>query len=495
MCKRKGFFMKYFVILFFLIAGSSYSQTFWKSLGPVFTEIKSLTVNPNDEIYFGYSNGVWSLTGDDTWHEHQLYLNPVWSLAIDSAGSIYAGTYPAGLFKTTDNGNNWVLWPVGAQWVTAITIKPNGYIFAGLWGGAYRSVNNGKSWVSIGMETQGINAIISNLKGDLFAATDNGGIFRTTNDGDNWTQINNGLTYHTVHALALNSQGYVFAGTQFGVFLSTNNGDNWIEADNGITGINVLSLAVNRNGFIYAGTEGNVAFNSTDNGNSWVKISGGLIDKTIPKLVINSSGIIYAGSTTGGLYRSINTTVVPVELSSFEIKGENGSVNLTWKTASELNNRGFDIERKDNFGDFKAIAFIDGCGTSTKLKQYTYIDKNLPDGKYSYRLKQLDFNGAFKFSEAEEIEINAVKSFSLSQNSPNPFNPSTVITYSLPEPGNVTLKIYDILGKEITTLVSGNIPAGQHTVHFNAGELRSGTYFYTIRAGKFVETKKLLLLK
>jgi ligand-binding sensor domain-containing protein len=247
--------MRYLVMLFFLIAGNSYSQTFWKWLGPYSTEIKSLTLSSSDEVYFGYSNGVWSLTGDATWHEHLLHLKPVWSLAVDAAGSIYAGTSQAGLFKTTDSGDNWLLWPLGAKSVTALTIKPNGYIFAGLWGGAYRSFNDGKSWESIGMETQKINAYISNLKGDLFAATDNSGIFRTTNDGDNWIQINNGLTFLSVHALAINSQGNIFAATQQGLFLSTNNGDNWIESDNGIKGINLLSLAVSRNGFIFAGTE------------------------------------------------------------------------------------------------------------------------------------------------------------------------------------------------------------------------------------------------
>jgi hypothetical protein len=487
--------MKYFVILLFLISGTGYSQSLWKNLGPTFTEIKSLTVNPNDEVYFGYGNGVWSLTGDDTWHDHQLYLNPVWSLAIDSAGSVYAGTLRAGLFKTTDNGINWAQWSVGTQWVTAITIKPNGYIFAGLWGGAYRSINNGTSWQSIGMETQGINAIICNSKGDLFAATDNGGIFRTTNDGDKWIQINNGLTYHTVHALAFNSQGYIFAGTQFGLFLSTNNGDNWIEADSGITGINVLSLAVNNSGFIYAGTEGKGIFKSTDNGTSWANISRDLIDKTFGKLVINSSGIIYLGSTTGGLYRSINTTNVPVELLSFEIKGNNGSINLSWKTASELNNRGFELERKDAFGDFRVIAFIKGCGTSTELKHYKYIDLNLPDGKYSYRLRQLDFNGAFKFSDAVEIEINAVKNFSLSQNYPNPFNPSTVISYSLPSSSNIKLIVYNTLGQSIKTLESGYKPSGNYSINFNASNLPSGIYFYKLEAGSFTQIKKMMLLK
>ncbi len=184
-----------------------------------------------------------------------------------------------------------------------------------------------------------------------------------------------------------------------------------------------------------------------------------------------------------------------MKLTSFTSNVDGNSINLTWKTATEQNNNGFEIDKKLNDGSFSKIAFISGNGTTSETHSYSYSDKNLSNGKYSYRLKQIDYDGKEKFSKIIEAELNMPVKFRLNQNYPNPFNPSTNISYSLATKQFVTIKVYNVIGKEITTLVNEEKPEGQYSVNFNASNISSGVYFYTIRAGSFIESKKMILLK
>ncbi len=188
--------------------------------------------------------------------------------------------------------------------------------------------------------------------------------------------------------------------------------------------------------------------------------------------------------------------LVPVELSSFAGYASGSTISLSWATASELNNSGFQVDRKAENGEWENVAFVDGHGTTTEVQYYTYLDGNLRPGNYTYRLKQIDYNGSYKYYElGETMEAGIIKSFDLSQNYPNPFNPVTSITWQTPVSSHVTLKVYNLLGKEVAVLVNGEKPAGTYQTEFDASSLPSGTYFYTIQAGNFVQTKKMILLK
>ena len=200
------------------------------------------------------------------------------------------------------------------------------------------------------------------------------------------------------------------------------------------------------------------------------------------------------GSMPDNCFR-LNGEVTPVELISFTAQTGDNGVALNWSTATETNNSGFEIQRMLQDGEYKAIAFIPGYGTTTETHNYIYIDENLNAGKYKYRLKQIDFDGSFEYSPEVEVEVTLLLEFSLEQNFPNPFNPSTVISYKLPVGGNVTLKVFDILGKELTTLVNQFKPAGKFDVEFNAEALPGGVYFYRIQANNFIETRKMVLMK
>jgi hypothetical protein len=186
--------------------------------------------------------------------------------------------------------------------------------------------------------------------------------------------------------------------------------------------------------------------------------------------------------------------IVPVELASFSASTDKNDVILTWYTATETNNQGFEIQRKTD-GQYQKIGFVPGKGTTTETQNYLFRDEDLLSDSYTYRLKQMDFDGSFAYSDEVEIEINQPEVFYLGQNYPNPFNPSTNIKYSIPQDENVTLKVFDILGKEVTTLVNEYQQAGTFDVVFNGANLASGVYYYQLKAGDLTSTKKLMLTK
>jgi hypothetical protein len=188
---------------------------------------------------------------------------------------------------------------------------------------------------------------------------------------------------------------------------------------------------------------------------------------------------------------------LPVELVSFVSSLANGKdVKLNWITSSEMNNAGFEIQRKDNNSEFKKIGFVKGNNNTNSNSYYSFEDKNLTTGKYSYRLKQIDNNGNFEyFSLSNTVEIGTPSKYNLSQNYPNPFNPVTKISYTIAMAGQVTLKVYDMTGKEIKTLVNEVKSPGFYTVDFSGANLASGIYLYKISAGNYSETKKMSLIK
>jgi len=482
------------IILFslFVFSGIGYTQNFWQQ-NFVFPERNwnySFAINIiNGEIMAASYAGIYCSTNNgNSWYKTGDYS--CFTISFNSDGSIFAGT-TNGLFYSSDNGINWETTDLSG-WdcpINAIVTNSAGYIFAGGDDGwLYRSTDKGQKWGQLKIGT--ISSLAANSKGHIFAGSYNG-VFRSTDNGSNWDQLNASVS--NIHIVKIDTGGQIYVGGYDGGLLrSTDNGDSWIQLlPKSAAGI-INDVAINSAGVIFTGADSG-AFRSTDNGVNWDKINGGLNSLAVNSLLTTPGGYVFAGAGNGIYISTMYTT--PVELNSFTSVTEGNNAALSWNTATELNNRGFELERKTSEGSFKTIAFIRGNGTSSEAKKFTYTDKNLRKGKYSYRLKQLDFNGTSRMYNSINVEINESYKFILGQNYPNPFNPSTVISYSLPEPGNVTLIIYDILGNEITTLVNGNKPAGQYSAYFNADKLSSGIYLCTLRAGNFVDTKKMLLLK
>ena len=199
---------------------------------------------------------------------------------------------------------------------------------------------------------------------------------------------------------------------------------------------------------------------------------------------------------TNGTFTDENTTPLPVELSSFTASVNQNSVSLKWQTATELNNYGFDVERKSQTESWIKIGFVPGAGNSSSTKDYVFNDNNISgSGKLQYRLKQIDNDGSFKYSKVAEVNISSPEDYALEQNYPNPFNPGTLIKFSLPEPGLVKLKVYNLLGQDVVTLVNKYMNEGTHKVDLDMTGYPSGVYIYKLDANGFTDTKKMIYLR
>ncbi len=191
-------------------------------------------------------------------------------------------------------------------------------------------------------------------------------------------------------------------------------------------------------------------------------------------------------------------SAMPVELSSFAATVTGKSVKLSWQTATEINNHGFDVERKQSgSAAWTTLGFVKGQGTSNSANSYSYLDNAAASGKYEYRLKQTDRDGKFTYSGTVEAVVGlAPASVELSGNFPNPFNPSTSISFTLGTSGHASLKVFDVLGKEVATVAEGMFNAGErNTFTFNAENLTSGVYYYRLISNAAVETRTMLLMK
>ena len=189
---------------------------------------------------------------------------------------------------------------------------------------------------------------------------------------------------------------------------------------------------------------------------------------------------------------------VPVEMTSFTASAEGLNAELRWRTATEVNNYGYEVERRAiPNGIWGKIGFVAGAGTSNKPCEYTYTDKNLEAGKYTYRIKQVDNDGTFKYSFSVEIQVLGMpKVFTLSESYPNPFNPTTTIQFTVPQNGHVRLRIYNLIGQEVANLFDGPAEVGNlYKVKFDASSMSSGLYFSVLEFGNQRLARKMVLTK
>ncbi len=285
------------------------------------------------------------------------------------------------------------------------------------------------------------------------------------------------------------------------VLISVNNGSSWTPLAGNYTNPGTGTFQPTGQP-LYDGTQLN-----------WVKeeinLSSYMGNNILLRFLLRSDGSIHAD---GWYIDDINIIVyefIPVEMISFNAFVFDNKVTLNWSTASEQNNHGFEIERtflsnseKDNWNN---IGFIIGNGTTTEINYYSFSDKNLTPGKYLYRLKQIDYDGTFEYSNEIEIEIIGITDYALHQNYPNPFNPVTKIRFEIPLSAETmqatSLRVFDILGNEVAVLINEPKEPGIYEVEFSIGSsgdaaaLSSGVYFYTLRSGEFISSKKMILLK
>ncbi len=236
--------------------------------------------------------------------------------------------------------------------------------------------------------------------------------------------------------------------------------------------------------------------------NLYVRYNSALTEFCGLYALLNGGGLVGTYNVIGNASNPTNAEIIaggpcplPVELASFTADVAGNIVTLNWHTATEVKNYGFDIERKFEHGNYSKIGFVIGNGNSNIEHNYNYEDNLSTPGKYTYRLKQIDTDGAFEYSPEVNADISIPNQFVFYECYPNPFNNSTVISWQQPSSGFVSLKIFNVLGKEVGTLVNTNIEAGKHSINYNADKLATGMYILRIQIGSFISSKKMVLLK
>ena len=433
---------------------STNGGTNWNNITTMFNGFgfQSSYVDNNNVWATTLNSGVIKSTDAGTsWNNYTSGLTStlIQSLVSDASGNLYAAIPGKGLYSSTDNGNTWnkitiVNYEEDTYIKTVGTIPSGGLIVYNVYNGIKISTDL-STWNSFttGLTNQSIQDLgVSNDY--FFASGSDGKIFRSPRTAASWIEITDTLNSDYSSEILVSSSGDVYFLFESGLVKSTNNGDAWINV--GITlGGYKFSIAEHTNGDIFVGTSDGV-YRSTDAGNSWTKDVSGLNDGAL-SLAIHSDGSIFAGG-----YNSTSRS---------------NDLGQSWApfTSGIFNCRITDLA----FGSGDVLfASAENMGVYRTTSAVTSVD---------------------------EKEGGVVNNFSLEQNYPNPFNPITSIQYAIDSRQLIQLKVYDVLGNEIATLVNEEKPAGNYEINFNASKLSSGVYFYKLQAGSFVETKKMVLLK
>jgi photosystem II stability/assembly factor-like uncharacterized protein len=451
--------------------------------------------------------------------------------------SSFGNSHPCGLYKTEDGGINWEKVTNASDGTTLLFLDS----LAGFIGTyqIYKTTDGGTTWFIPNGGQGGAGKIFFIDETTGWAIRSNI-IYKTTDKGENW------FTQFTAPS-SIGFKGIHFVDSLYGwtanlggrPYKTTNGGNNWIQQT-------ILDIWVSRDiyfanrdtGWIVDNTSWSDVKKTVNGGLSWVTVpdisnpfefnhfidpSHWMISGSPEKYITEDGGISWIdissdvptgfnsfnavtnklGFAVGGLglvLRYDDTSFVPVELTSFNSSIDDNNVILYWQTATETNNLGFQIERQKiqngRNDDWNNIGFLNGNGTTTERQSYSFIDQSLQSGNYHYRLKQIDFDGSFEYSDIIEVEINLIAEFSLKQNYPNPFNPSTNIRWQSPVSGWQTIKLYNTLGEEVDTIVNEYLEAGSHSrMYIVNSALSSGVYFYKLTIGGNTQVRKMILTK
>lgn len=426
----------------------------WVDITPpsVSTGIYSVDIDSDNKLLVGtYYNGIAKSTNSGsswTFYENGISSTVIQSLFSDGAGNLFASVEGKGFYKSVDNGINWTKMIISddaynQSIICAAFIPSGGLMVNSATGGIYITTDY-SNWVSFQTGLPNTSTLeLAASSNYYYAGSYNGKIYRTSTSTAAWVDITDTLTTTYIYDIETRNPSEVYIATDKGVYKSTNNGDTWLNLNNGIPVTYYFSIAFHPNGDVFLGGISKI-YRSTDGGSNWIASSTNISGLSI---FAHSDGSLYAG-TFSSVYKSTD-------------------LGTTWYLIG------------DGMENIKtnAVAF----GTSNILFA----------GTESFGI----YRTSLPVTSIETDHLTVIGSFQLNQNYPNPFNPSTKISWQSPVSSWHTLKVYDILGNEVATLVDEFKPAGSYAVPFDASNLSSGLFIYKLNAGNFSSSKKMMLIR
>ncbi|MDO8551011.1 MAG: T9SS type A sorting domain-containing protein [Ignavibacteria bacterium] len=529
---RFCFLITFFLSLPLLHAQSPYTWQLKQSGSSLGNPVTFDKNSPNN-VYYGTINKIlkstdygetFSQMGTTISNSNQiknLILHPTDSntmlVAIEGGQSV---PFDDKIVKTTNSGQTWVnsITPLKFSYFgIPMTQDPSHplHIYTMSDQSFMRTTDFGESWDTLSVVTT-FNApddIEIFPDTSIILLGDNGvGIMKSTDYGYTWTQVF--WTSGEIPTIAIDklnpgtAYGTKWAGGG-GFVKTTDYGSTWsyINYFNGKYTWG-LDIAPNNSNYIIVGEYTGDNYITNNGGATWFITN--IPSNNYSITIIDTMNVFAAQGN--GFYKLWSESFIPVELISFNAYQDYDKVILNWITASETNSYGFEIERKaplnlpqgETLGEWERIGFVEGNGTTTTKQFYSFIDDNITQSRYSYRLKQIDLDGTFTYSTEIELAALLPLNFLLEQNYPNPFNPSTTINYQLPKASLVTIKLFDVLGNEVMTLIENQWKeAGSHSYELvtsaggygSGNELVSGVYFFRMQTEGFSQTRKMILLR
>ncbi|MCK6604464.1 MAG: YCF48-related protein [Ignavibacteriaceae bacterium] len=480
----------------------------WQELGYRFTtgSLNSIGFSGNTGYVSGLAGFVAKSTdGGNTFTTLTTnFTQEIYELRVVTPDVVYGSAKQGNVIKTTDGGATWAATPTGLgtniELVGMDAVNENFAVAVGTSGTVIRTNNGGATWtpVSIAGSTSLLWDVdfVDTLYG--WACGTGQKIYRTTDGGASWTEQASygGLGFYGISFI--NRSSGIASGTSGQTYYTFDGGDTWNLAatnpastiwsvDYKITPQDTFALATGSSGYVYR---------SDDDGKNWVRYDRRTINTMEDVFILDASRAWAVGN--GGVIVHFNDpSVIPVELTSFSASAGNGGIDLKWTTATETNNYGFEIERRIS-GDeqYQAAGFVRGNVNASELNTYIFTDKPDKAGSYTYRLKQTDLDGSFRYHNlGYEVDFTGSFSYRLGYNYPNPFNPVTTVNYSLGQHGPVKILLFSAAGELVKVLYNGIREAGNHILQIDGTALSSGVYFVSMEAGSFRETIKISLLK
>jgi hypothetical protein len=503
-----------------LIAFPDFAQYTWQLKMTGGGRGNPILIDPVDKniIYYGSSSSIFrSIDKGETFSQYGtnipqssaikcLHLNP--SRPNEIVVAVYKGSSYK-MVKSTDSGANWV--------TTADNLSFSFYgipsdqdpshpdtLYLMNGNNFDRSTDFGSTWTTITS-----NVGTSQAPCDLIVFPDTSiilvgdlghGIFKSTDYGMTWGQKYSTSGEIPTIAVDFRNPGTAWA-TKFsgggGIIRSTNYGETWTTV--AYSGISTWGVHIHpeNSDFVIVGTwSGSNIYITRNWGSTWHQTT--LPASNYSVAIIDTMNVFAAQS--GGFYKLFSPSFVPVELSSFTANVINNKVHLEWSTSTETNNLGFDIEHSYDNNQFVRLDFVSGSGTTTENKSYSYTVDKMFNSKSYFRLKQIDYDGTFKIYDAVEVDALLPNLYDMTQNFPNPFNPSTTISFSLPVDANIKITVFNSLGEKIHEITEASFSSGIHNVSFNADEFSSGIYYYKMQANgidgtTFSSVKKMIVMK